>query len=107
MAPQNEPDKCRVTRVYQRTDDEEHFDDDVADDGRAPLVGAFHRDERGVVWHHDGHVERAQQYQPVPADLEDAVVQQDEARPLDLLHLVLGHRRAGQVLDLRLYHLGM
>ena len=41
------------------TDNEEHFDNNVADDGR-PLVRAFHCDERGIVRNHNGDVERAE-----------------------------------------------
>ena len=84
------------------TDNEEHLDNDVADDGVALIEAVRHeRDERRVERDSDSNVERAQQQQPVPADLEDAVVQQDEARLALLLHLVLWHVAARQVLDLR------
>jgi len=62
-----------LTALSSFTDDEEHFDDDIADDGR-PLAGSLHRDERRVVRNHNGDVERTQEYEPVPANLEYAVV---------------------------------
>ena len=86
--------------VCSLANNEKHFYDDVADDGR-PLVGALHGHEGGVVRNHNGDVERTEQNQPVPADLEYAVVEQDQARSLNLLHLVLGNRSPGQVLNLK------
>jgi len=83
------------------TDNEEHLDNDVADDGAA-LTEAVNseRDEGCVERHCDGDVERTQQQQPVPADLEDAVVQQDELRLTLFLHFVLGDVVSRQVLYL-------
>jgi len=57
------------------TDNEEHLDNDVADDGVALIEAVSHeRDEGSIEWYSDGDVECAQQQQPVPTDLEDAVV---------------------------------
>ncbi len=63
----------------------QHLHNDVTDGG-----GAFQRVEGSVVGYNDGDVEGAQQYQPVPAYLEDAVVKQYEARPPHILYLILG-----------------
>ena len=50
--------------------------------------------EGGVERHHDGDVEGAEENEPVPADLEDAVVYDHQLGLLHLLHLVFRHLRA-------------
>jgi len=59
------------------------------------------RDERGVERYSDSNVKCAQQQQPVPTNLKDAVMQQNKARMPLFLHLVLRHGVTRQVLDLR------
>jgi len=57
------------------TDNKEHLDDDVADDWVALSESVSHeRDERGIKRYSDSDVECAQQQQPVPANLKDAVM---------------------------------
>lgn len=56
----------------------ERFDDNVADHRRPVDV-----DETRVERDDDRHVERREQYQPVPARLEAAVVAQDKLRFFD------------------------
>lgn len=51
------------------TDYEERLDHHVADHGRFIRVN-----EAGIVRHHDSDVERGDEYQPVPARFEHAVV---------------------------------
>lgn len=73
-----------VTLTY----DEEYLHCDVADGCAARQVVVV-ADEADVVGHRHGNVEGGEQYQPIPASFERAVVKQDEFRFLGICHLVL------------------
>ena len=84
------------------TQNEQDLHEDVADARRAPggaaaaaaaLVPPPHHREAHVIGHGDGHVEGRQQDQPIPAGLEGAVVEEDEAGLLNGCHFVLRDRR--------------
>lgn len=81
---------------FPLTDNEERLDHHVADHGRFVRV-----DETGVVRHDDGHVERGDQYQPVPARFEHAVVRQHPPGLLQRRRFVFRERR-GRALQQRL-----
>ena len=63
----------RRVEIDEDVDEEDDVDDGIDDkDGRRVAVRLVV--ERHVVRHHDGRVERQQQYQPVPLRLEYRVV---------------------------------
>lgn len=70
------------------TDNKKRLDDHVTDHGRFVRV-----DETRIVRHHDGHVERCNQDQPVPARLENAVMRQHPSGFFQCRRLVLRQRR--------------
>lgn len=79
--------------VKVSTDDEEDLHQDVAHTGRiarrrAAVLPYLYCSEANIVGHSDGHIEGSQQDQPIPPGLEGAVVKEDEARLLDVGHLV-------------------
>lgn len=77
-------------KIKRVTDDEEHLHNDICDNKVTVLVLMMLK-ERGVVGHHDGYVERAQQTQPVPGNAENAVVTNYEASVLQTVGFVLWH----------------
>ena len=89
-------------RTSPLTYNEQHLDDYVGDDAGSPTARVISREEGGVVRYDDGYVEGTQEDQPIPADLEDAVVQQYETRTFHLLHFIFGQGGgARQVVQLR------
>lgn len=64
--------------ISQPTNNEEHFDDDVSNYGSSFVDCLEARNKGSVVRNSYGDVKGAQEDQPVPADLEDAVVEEDQ-----------------------------
>lgn len=80
--------------IKPSTYDEEDLHQNVAHTGwiacrRAAVLPYLYSSEAHIVGHSDGHIEGSQQDQPIPPSLEGAVVKEDEARLLDVCHLVL------------------
>jgi len=83
----------RRVEVDEYVDEKHDVDDrvDYEDRRRVERLAV----ERDVVRHHDGRVERQQQYQPVPLGLEHRVVQDDVLRRLGRLLSVVRQRLRG------------
>ncbi len=75
-------------RICVLTYNEEHLNDHV-ECSEGPFMSIFL--EGSVVGNHESEVECTQDDEPIPDDFEDAIMQQDTSRGLELLNLVLGH----------------
>lgn len=79
-----------VRRFYILTKHKQNFNNNIGIYG-VSLVFLLSPSESSVVWHQDRRVERAQQNQPIPANLEYPIMHQYKFGLFDLLNFIFRH----------------